>query len=155
MQHILTYRGNVKYPIGINVDVNIPVVKGLAEAFLKDVGEIDEMTRVNVYCMGSSGAIMAAIFATIVPNVIILHVKKDGEASHSEITNFDRYISKFNCIHVIIDDFMVTGNTLETIYARVTKDVKIDIDYLILGRGDYNRITKLSYEPKKLISSAD
>ena len=140
----------VNYPIGEYMEETIGVVKKLVEEYLKH--ETPDKP-INVFCMGSSGAIMAAIFATIVPNVTILHIKKDGEDTHSKY--FEREIKNFckkeNLVNIIIDDSIVSGKTLNSIYSKLYES--IIIDYLILGYGrdiEY-KLGKIDFKPNTLI----
>lgn len=141
--------GEVNYPIGINMAHNLPVIQGLAKTFKK---EYKSKKKINVFCMGSSGAIMAAIFASIVKNVTVIHIKKDGEKSHSEYTDYSRFIGE-DTTNIIIDDFIGSGDTMRMIYKKIVP--KVEIDYLILGYC-YNverKMNILDFTPKNVIYS--
>ena len=142
--------GEVNYPIGTHMTHNLPVIKNLAKAFNKEKCK----DKINVFCMGSSGAIMAAIFASIVKNVTIIHIKKDGEKSHLGYNDVTRFVGNGET-NIIIDDFINSGNTVNTIYRKITP--KIEIDYLVLGFC-YNIERKLSiidFTPKNVIYTHD
>lgn len=61
---------------------------------------------INLFCRGSSGAIIAGIISTKVKNCNIVHIKKEGEESHGE----SRYSSAG--YNIIVDDFIATGTTV-------------------------------------------
>lgn len=101
------------YPIGENIIQNIPIAQEFANALKNEFNERD----IVLVCMGSSGAILATLVATYLPNVIcILHLKKDGEFSHS----FGGYLppSSFHALNIIIDDSICTGATLMRTYKQ-------------------------------------
>lgn len=142
--------GEVNYPVGMHISHNLPVIQELAKAFNKEQCK----GKINVFCMGSSGAIMAAIFASIVENVTILHVKKDGEKSHSECDNFKRFVDNGE-INIIIDDFIISGDTMNTMYGKINP--KIEIDYLILGFcfNVERKLNCINFTPKNVIYTHD
>ena len=142
--------GEVNYPIGINIAHNLPVIKNLAKAFNK----LKCKGKINVFCMGSSGAIMAAIFASIVKNVTIIHVKKDGEESHSGYNDVTRFVGNGET-NIIIDDFILSGDTMNTMYRKITP--KIEIDYLILGycHDIERKLNVIDFKPKNVIFTHD
>ncbi len=141
--------GSINYPVGLNIRDNVKIIQDLTNEFLKYE---NKDTPINLLCMGSSGAIMAAIFATIVPNVIILHIKKDGESSHSSCDNYSRFFRDETRLNIIIDDFIVTGSTVNNIYKKIK--VPIKIDYLILAhQHSQKRYDLLQFTPTNIISS--
>jgi len=102
---------------------------------------------VNVFCRGSSGAILAALFVSFLPHIEtqIIHVKKDGESSHSsKVTGFDAYN-----MNVIIDDFICSGETIREIYNNISANKFVAIDVLIVESGYRN---SLGFEPEYLIT---
>lgn len=104
---------------------------------------------VNLICRGSSGAIIAGIFSISIPNKNkIIHIKKRGEASHSE----SAWLGGAMEINLIVDDFMCSGETLNAIYEALqsaNRDKNIKIDCLCLsGKVE---MYKLRFRPKHLI----
>ena len=97
----------ISYPIGINMD-NIFNYINLVVAALKD----ENIGKANIWCMGSSGAILAALLSNQLEESRILHVKKDGESSH----HGNYFTTLNNAINIIIDDFIVSGDTVNRIY---------------------------------------
>jgi hypothetical protein len=49
----------MKYPVGLRIQDNIPIIKEMAKAIKKQY----PTHRINLICMGSSGAIIATIIA--------------------------------------------------------------------------------------------
>lgn len=110
MEYIETKIERIQYPVGSNIQENIPIINQMA----KVINELFVDEYINLLCMGSSGAIIASIVALSNPKMTIIHVKKDGEDSHSTSLT-----SKYdNAKNVIIDDFIATGDTLNKIYRK-------------------------------------
>lgn len=111
MKEIHLNVGEVLYPIGSNIQRNLSTINLVTDTLQKTIGNNN---RIVLCCMGSSGAIIAGIAASKMSNVAILHIKKEGETSHSNHKSFefisDDYI-------VIIDDFMSSGATIQRIYS--------------------------------------
>jgi len=103
-----------RYPMGEYIQENIPEIQKLIDGF-KTIEEF-KGRPINFICMGSSGAIVAALFSLQVDNSKITHIKKDGESSHGG-NYFDNY--DFKNINVIVDDFVGTGTTLNLIYSII------------------------------------
>src|SRR3990167_5573243 len=97
---ILTFTApvTIDYPVGITIQNNLPVIKKMVTA-LKKITEYKDK-NFNFVCRGSSGAIIAAIFATKFPRSYISHIKKAGEHSH----DFNSFHRKWDYINVIVDD---------------------------------------------------
>jgi len=115
------------YPVGGNISGAILSAKKAAQRF----NRIKEFKgyRVNIWCRGSSGAILASLFASHL-NVesTICHVKKDGEKSHC--SGINPYFFKF--VNVIIDDFVETGSTVNAIFDKMIKYQKSSVHCLIV-----------------------
>lgn len=135
---------SIKYPTGAHIQENIPNIKLLAKAFEK-IGSL-QRRDLNIFCRGSSGAIIAALFSSFVPNKCqIIHVKKEGESSNHPNSNiyYDHWSDGAN---IIIDDFIGSGATINYVYQnakQILQDIKIDA-VVIAGDGGYNR---LSFQP--------
>lgn len=106
----------VLYPITCNIQQSLPTINLVTDTLKKSA---NNKGRMVLCCMGSSGAIMAGIAASKISNVVILHVKKEGEHAHNTHKSFafvsDDYI-------VIIDDFMSTGTTVRRIYSFLEEE---------------------------------
>lgn len=102
------------YPVGECIIRNIPTIKIYTEIIKKE----SNGQRINLYCAGSSGAIIAAIIATELSDVEICHVKKEGENSHSPSCPYSRGYN------VIVDDFVSTGRTIDYILDKYQGRIK-------------------------------
>lgn len=136
----------MSYPVGEQIMENMSLIKSLIVAF-KELNEYQNK-YVNFICMGSSGAIIGAIFAMEVPNSKIIHIKKHGERSHSDgdkVKLFEK-----NAINVIVDDIIESGSTMNKMYAKLLTDIPhISIDVIcISGSSCYER---LDFAPKYFI----
>lgn len=103
------------YPIGINLKSINDFICKMVEMVKEEYPGIQNTTNTIVlWCRGSSGAILASAFAMKLgaPNMKIKHVKKPGEISHYHNNNLTFNKSYIN---FIIDDFVVSGETIEHI----------------------------------------
>ena len=124
----------------LTIDINYPVGLYVNEAtvyidkvfMILDKNKIKFNSRentINVWCRGSSGAILAALFVQRIPEARakIIHIKKKGEDSHDYLQD---HRSQPEDIDIVIDDFMSSGETLTHIW----NDSKIKkVDFLILS----------------------
>ncbi len=129
MTTISTKCKTAQYPMGEYIQQNIPEIQKLIDGF-KTIEEFKDR-RINLICMGSSGAIVATLFFLQVDNTKIIHVKKNGESSH----NFNCFYPEdfINTVNVIVDDFVGTGATLNMIYSTI-KDYCPRIDCVCVTR---------------------
>lgn len=100
--------GYIDYPIGDELKDNLVVVEKMANELSKHI-----QGKVNLWCTGSSGAILAAFLVTFLPkdlDITISHVKKQGETSHSGSTTWSS-----GGINVVVDDFICSGKTIKRI----------------------------------------
>lgn len=113
MRHINIPYFNLPYPVSHDLEMVKSYIQEAAEQFRRLTDK-----KPMLWCRGSSGAICAAIFSFYVPGCVICHVKKPGEDSHSTGTIYysEPIINQY--VHVIIDDFMATGRTIEKIHER-------------------------------------
>ena len=130
MKHLVLENSSyLVYPTGANVSSMVVYIENIVTTFKKHEINLDKKSNVIcIWCRGSSGAMLAAMFAYTFKRatVRIKYVKKKGELSHDGCI----YPSPPNSIDIIIDDFMDTG---ETIF-RIWHDSPIKkIDYLILN----------------------
>ncbi len=132
------------YPFGRYIENNIEeinkVIKGF-QTIKKFKGK-----RINLLCQGSSGAIVATMFALQIPNSVILHIKKDGEDSHSS-NGFPSDVFK-DTINVIVDDFIATGSTVNRIYSKVKHN---DITIHALCVSSNVREDRLDFSPDYIV----
>jgi hypothetical protein len=126
------------YPLGSNMDGAVKLIEAYVKAF-KQIGYGTNKV-LNLWCRGSSGAILAGMFAIKHGHeCTICHVKKEKEDSHGR--GFEPYNDRG--INVVIDDFVATGDTLLSIVQRTEnffkyissngpKEVKLDIPLHVL-----------------------
>lgn len=114
MRHIRIQYLDVKYPLGSN----IPVLRAVTAEYVNGFEQIslEDGTNINLWCRGSSGAILATAFALALPkyNFKIIHVKKRNESAH--YPHADPFS---NGIHVVIDDFISSGDTIRAILEKI------------------------------------
>jgi len=132
-------KGNLRkmsYPVGDEISRNMPIIKKLgAKIRTVIIRNKIEIKKINIFCSGSSGAIIAAIISeTLIKkfgDVDIRHIKKCGENSHGfEYTTYG--MRGFN---IIVDDFIATGETMKRIFYSIEINTKID---LIAVTGEVN-----------------
>ena len=150
MKHLVLENSSyLVYPTGANVSSMVVYIENIVTTFKKHKINLDKKSNVIcIWCRGSSGAMLAAMFAYTFKRatVRINHVKKQGEHSHNSSIN----ISPPNCIDIIIDDFMDTG---ETIF-RIWHDSPIKkIDYLILNGVPPSYFRAALLEQKNLVEA--
>ncbi len=136
------------YPVGEYIHDWIEKAKIMVAEFKKIESFRDR--PVNIICQGSSGAIIATIFADAIPGSIISNVKKPGETSHSG--SFFEYSP--TAVNVIVDDFISTGKTMQRIYefiqsGRGSFEAKIDC---VCVCGGINRAYNLPFDTDYIIT---
>jgi len=116
----------IKYPVGDYIVYNLPKIDEMYKVIIK-LPEIKKFLsdkskiyfRISLICSGSSGAIIASIIASKLINdkidVNILHVKKEGEDSHSG--NKIKFFN--NSFNIVVDDFICSGSTIRRIFNKV------------------------------------
>lgn len=115
---------NTSYPVGTNIASAIENARGMANAF-NSIKEFEGF-EINIFCRGSSGAILAALFSSFIvnKNCHVFHIKKEGESSHQQQNDID---PSFTGITLLIDDFVCSGSTLRAIIAGIPlKNRRID-----------------------------
>ena len=122
----------IKYPISEYISECKSDIEALIAFAL---GNVSLKKEVNIFCMGSSGAILATFLFLALEKkhkVLIIHVKKDGEISHgANVSSFNQSAS-----HIFIDDFIDTGNTLEICLKKVRRSAgnnTFKFNYIITG----------------------
>ena len=105
--------------------------------------ELNIQSRIVLCCMGSSGALIAGIVCSIIPNTIVYHIKKEGENAHSSnYFSFD-----FEDYLIIIDDFVSSGDTLRKIKAGIKRiSSSLTINCIAIGGsiGSYSSIEEIN-----------
>ena len=141
---IITYKGSeMGYPVGRSMREALEYIDSVIPHLVKIIKD----KRINIWCRGSSGAILSALVAAKIPNNCeICHVKKEGEDSH-----LGNYFSRGELeggINIIIDDFSCTGSTVHSIYEKM---VTSTVDILILSR--IHSDVHLQFLPKYIITA--
>lgn len=138
----------INYPVGNYINANIPKITSMVKALrkIKVLNTKLISNGVNIICRGSSGAIIATIFATQLADVTskIIHIKKDGESAHSSGTDILR-----EGVNIIVDDFVSTGETMTAIYKAFKDLTPKEIDVVCIT----GRARPISFNPKYYIAS--
>lgn len=107
---IHTHSSYPPYPVGSDMKGALVFINKYIEAFKKLNYPLD--TEINIWCRGSSGAILSAMFSILSGHVCyICHVKKEGENSHQ--SGIGHYSS--DSLDIILDDQVASGRTIEAI----------------------------------------
>lgn len=114
-------------PVGYPVGANMTKVRALVNEYRIGFRQLKlpAGTSINLWCRGSSGAILSALFAVWFPqyNISICHIKKSGENSHSDYPDYSA-----TALNVIIDDFVCSGETINAIIKAIyQRDLKPDV----------------------------
>ena len=129
---------DTRYPVGTYISQNLPTIKAMAK-ILKEKYPKGEIV---LWCRGSSGAIIAGIVASTSKRFTINHIKKENEECHSKEITLNNKIT-----NVIIDDFIVSGETIQIIYDTIMRyKENINVNCLIVSGNVY----KYSIKPLKL-----
>ena len=136
-------RPKMDYPVGANIMRNLPIILEMAELLKKAF----PTERIHLWCRGSSGAIIAGIIATNFKKVVICHIKKPGESSHSE--GLPKTVK--DAVHIIVDDFIGMGATVEEIHLAFKKHTRgKEIDCLCITGKFY--INNIHFVPRVIIA---
>tara|TARA_R100000656_G_scaffold69140_1_gene52097 strand:- start:738 stop:1298 length:561 start_codon:yes stop_codon:yes gene_type:complete len=148
----ITSMRNTSYPVGCHMESDLKQIKLLAEGLYDHC----EATSLNLWCRGSSGAIIAGITASELISrglhVKISHIKKPNESSHSSVPEFWKGPET---VYVIIDDIVSSGNTVMEI-CRALSRYKLPNKLILAITGTINPKDALIYigsDLTKIISS--
>lgn len=138
------------YPVGVYINRNLKQINIMYELILETIENNGLNNECYLICRGSSGAIIAGIIASKLGNCEILHIKKPEELDNSHSTNKFRLL--LNKTFIIIDDFITTGDTMNSIYQSLIEtgfphNKQIDI----LCVTDEPRFSYLNFRPKYTI----
>jgi len=139
----------VEYPIGIDMTNAMMYITNVEPLVRCAFVDFDPKAIIYLWVMGSSGAILGALFATKFTDrkVVIIHKKKEGESAHCSNTLTTISLNDL-AINIILDDFSCTGNTVNTIYNYMADNNK-SVDITILDSFDAD---KLKFHSKFLIT---
>ena len=141
IQYHPTFQKCAPYPVGENVGLWISLIHHYIDAILDNLIRKQDYTPfIGLMCRGSSGAIIAALISAELTkmgyNVVINHVKKDGESSHSYNVPTINDDPEHAC-YFIVDDLISSGSTLQAIaaaYPDTTFKAAIVIEYMHCGK---------------------
>src|ERR1035437_900978 len=123
-----SFKKEVDYPISENIASNLLTLKFMG---IKILELYPTKVNINLWCRGSSGAIIAAIIASklisLHYNIVICHIKKEGETNHhgNGIYFFP------DGINIIVDDFICSGDTINLISEQIQKR-EVNFDCLVV-----------------------
>ncbi len=157
MEHIKikdSFRLEGLWPVGKDVKHMIKLAKVLSNAFKANNKGINS---VNIYCRGSSGAMLASLFASSLGDreCTIIHVRKEGECSHSNHNGCSHNEPDVDGVNVFIDDFMRSCDTVNDMHEAFMRirpwGYKVwEVDYLLIY--NYSELSRLRFKPNFLIS---
>jgi len=127
----------IKYPCGLYLYENRLIIEKMAI----EVAAVYPNKDINLWCKGSSGSIIAGMMACMLNDreIIINHVKKSGEESHSEYM----YSVPPDSINVVVDDFIRSGETIFSIVEHIKrKTSKNTVDCLCISGDVYEKYQK-------------
>lgn len=126
----------LSYPIGNNINQIIFYIKEVMTCII-DNEIFNNVHYINIWCTGSSGAILSALLAEKITtnypqiDVTIQHVKKKGEDSHN--SGNIRHFANDVMYNIVIDDFVSSGDTLQRIQKHLSFHSVNKVDLLILS----------------------
>ena len=126
-----------QYPVGDYIHQWQTIAKEYARIIQKNN---IQNKPVILFCTGSSGAIIASLVSIEINVLSIQHIKKDGEQSHHNVDEYSLRSCEYN---VIVDDFIVTGTSIERILSK--SDSKFDL--CVVWRSD----PEVSFQRLKLL----
>lgn len=140
-----------RYPVGENMKYNMPIILRMAKLVIDEYKDDPETLGLNIWCRGSSGAIIATVitneFMRTGKGVKICHIKKQGEASH---TNYPAHNSYYK--NIMVDDFIASGETVTAIYKEmqaITVDESMD---MLIVSSTFNMLDYFDGKLRKIIS---
>lgn len=118
----LKHNFNIEYPVGDYISTWV----GVAKMYADKIYECNLMCLpIQIFCRGSSGAILSALVSSNIEVDRIVHIKKEGETSHGPDKPI---VISSNYFNVIVDDFISSGSTILNIldaYPRIIFDLCI------------------------------
>lgn len=118
----------LSYPVGNDMESAIINSSKVFKLLLPKVKKSD---TVNIWCRGSSGAIISALISSNfvlkgIPHKIC-HIKKPGESSHSScITPI------YKGLNIIVDDFIDSGHTITVIISEIINEYGLEVNGIAL-----------------------
>lgn len=151
---IFKKKSEILYPVTKYIVEAVDYINNISPILIKDIKESNKLF-VNIWVRGSSGAFLAGLLAPyLIKEKIefnICHVKKPGEKSHGPYIDHFEVDKSYN---VILDDFMESGDTINSIFDKMKFynchiiDSLI-LDYIFLKSSEWS----LNFIPKLLITT--
>lgn len=152
MTKVVILETELTYPVGPHISTNMSSIKVMASEVIKFAAG----RPITLWVGGSSGALIGGIIAHEIAmditnkGIRVNYVYKENEHSHhSGCGDF----SLKDSVDIIVDDFVVTGRTINRIMSFMKK-VNTRPDCLCVGDACTARgLKKLDYLPKVIITS--
>lgn len=146
---------STSYPVGNNLVAARQYMQSAAYKFKKLLN--NPKTNIDIYCNGSSGAILSTIFAGEITDEVKCYIRYIRNVDEGERGHFPNYHHSYynNTLIVIIDDFMSSGRTLNRIYHALPQQFKEEgVFCLIAQRLNVGNIkTSLNFTPENVITN--
>lgn len=126
--------------VRVNEPLEYPVGSGprqLADHAMAWAPEIEKLLSVSdkyfMVCTGSSGAMCATAINMLLSNPLeVVHIKKDGETSHSSRNGGLKPSLKYLGTPIIVDDFIASGATIHRIAKAIREDAYRVVDCVVV-----------------------
>lgn len=152
----LKSKNKIPYPVGYRMSETMKIVEDMASK-LKSLfpSEVLPMNGPDkpklIFCVrGSSGAILAGLITPFLIDyeIVINHIKKDGECSHND--GKPPYLPN-EWPWIILDDFILSGETVNEIYKDMCRaHVNCKVDCLCIS-GFFNQ-SYIKFKPINVIA---
>ena len=127
--HQLPENCYLSYPVG-DCMKNAKIIAKQMATILKKTYPRKEFLLIG---RGSSGNILCSLVSNHCKVRRVISIKKEGEISHSR-SSYMKYDSEKNCIMVIVDDFIATGETIRKIHEAIMEYGEQHIECLCVTR---------------------
>jgi len=136
----------IDYPFGGSFEYNFNITLKLIECFLQIKQEHFKFRhKIQLLCRGNSGSTIATIFATELLRhgyqSKIVYIPKTDEKRHGSLN----FTYSAEDVYVIVDDFVVSGLTVDSIYQAVKDLLPLNHQYIdvvcvtgSVGRRDFD-----------------
>lgn len=119
MNYTLSNSFPVHYPVGIHMDQAFIFTTEVTTHLLEnELLPENHTTQICIWCTGSSGSILASLLLQKLhnegfTNLTLCYARQEKTSSHGDNYTFQAHD---NATHLMIDDFVATGDTIKTIY---------------------------------------
>jgi len=132
--HVIKNQLKIKYPVGYYIQDAINFINNVTEVIMQmAIKRQFPLKDIDIWVRGSSGAILGGLLcqkliAIGYENLSVIHIKKEGEDSHT-----NRVWKTGSKYHIVIDDFVASGETMDKIAEEAGKYIKY-VDLLIVSK---------------------